>query len=622
MSKTEYLVVDFETKDPYISKGYGSGWVFNLNHDREDFKLLGAAVYDSRTDKTTYYTDHDELRTVLQSCKTWVFFNAQYDVGCIMVLMKGVDSFSLDSYKLVDTQIMTKLHCQDLMRYSLDECCERFDVDMKKCSHILSDYVWESGLYQLHKQAETGRKVHKRPADNLLKKFGITNLDLFPDEIVGEYCIADVDATNSLYKFLDPLLDYDVDLFSDLIKVCLSVRKHGIRVDVKKAKEVAKQLLLEETEIVSNINQEFGIDLNINSPYQLGDFLETVGIDTYPRTKLGNPSVSTEYLEGLDNPWAEKLAEARLAHKIRTSFVDKIINYQGFNGGIGEDTGVMYLSHYILGATQTGRFTSGAGGKKSFELNIQQIPARNPKFGKLCRSMFLPDEGETWVSADFSSQESRIQVHYAVKLDCDGADEIALAWNDDPNLSFHDKVADITNLPRDNAKTINLGLSYGMGAAKLCESMKLPTATMRLRSGKVIPIAGPEGQAVIDQYHALLPFMKEVTLKTNTFFKRNGYVTTIGGRKLKINPYFQYDDRKGFSKLIQGSAADQTMVALVSAYRKGLTILNTVHDEINITSSDPDKDAEILKDCMENAIQMKVPMVAEIMTGKHWGECK
>jgi len=622
MNNKHYLVIDFETKDPYISRGYGAGWTFNINHDKEDFKLLGAAVYDSNTGKTTYYTDLEEVRKAVTSCKTWVFFNAQYDVGCILSLFKGDDSFDLEDYRLIDTQIMAKLYVQDMYVWSLDECCKRFDVDVQKDKGIIGDYAWESGLYQIHKQIETKRKVHKRPADNLLNKWAIQNLDLLPDSVVGEYCVVDVEATNALYEFLDSGVTFDEDLFSDLIKVCIGIRLRGTHVDIKKAKEVSRELLLTETAIVDEVNKEFGLDININSPYQLGSFLEIVGVDSYPRTPLGNPSITTDYLRDSKNEWANKLAEARLCHKMRTSFVDKIIDYQGFDDNLNGDVGVMYLSHYILGATQTGRFTSGAGGRKSFELNIQQIPSPKTKIGKLCRSMFLPVPGEKWVSADFSSQESRIQLHYAAELACEGATEVELAWNKNPDLDFHQKVADITGLDRGSAKAINFGLSYGMGPAKLCESLGLPTARLRLRSGKVIPIAGPQGNNILEQYHEMVPFMKQAITEVNGFMAKQGYVMTVGGRKLKLNPYISGDSRRGFSKLIQGSGADMTMIALVKAHKAGLHILNTVHDEINISSSDPEKDAKVLTNCMEGAILLRVPMKAGVKIANDWGDCK
>ena len=616
----EYLVIDFETKDPYISRGYGSGWVFALNHDKEDFKLLGASVFDSRTGITKYITCKKELRDKLFSCHTWVFHNAQYDLGCILVLFKKVPLLVLESYFIYDTMLMAKLYKQDMMRYSLENCAEVLQLPCKKMGSTLNDYVWNSGLYQRLKEEETGRKVRTKPADNLIFKVAITNLDLLPQEIVAEYCNADVETTNELFKFLTPLIDFDLKIMSELIKVCVKIRKRGTAVNLDQAREVSDQLRSKEENILADIQNEFNLDLNINSPYQLAEFLETIGIDTYPRTLKGNPSISTKYLEKLDNAWAQSIAEARTANKIRSSFIDKIINYQGFNNNINGSIGVMYTSLNPLGAVQTGRFTSGAGGQKSFELNIQQIPSARTVIGKLCRSLFLPNPGETWVHADFSNQEPRIQVHYAVQLECDGAEEVAKEWSEDPSLSFHRKVANLTGLPKQQAKTINLGLSYGMGEAKMCEGLKLPTVSKRIFNGKIIQVAGEEGKAVLEKYHELLPFMQQVTATTNQHFKQTGYVRTLGGRKLKINPYYPGDYRKGFSKLIQGSAADQTMLALIRAEKAGLTILNTVHDEINISSKNPEKDAETLKECMEQALPVVVPMVAEVKIGPNWAE--
>ena len=639
-----YLVIDFETSDPYIGRGYGSGWVFAVNHNVDDFKLLGAAVYDSKTDETKYYTDMEELKPVITARKTWVFFNAQYDVGCMLALFKGDPVFNLDEYTLIDTQIQAKLHSQSLMVYSLESVCEYFETNLLKDKGIIGDYVWDSGLYQLCKQKETKRKVNARPTDNVLNKWAIQNLELLPTSIVGQYCIADVKATNDLFLTLinkkyyktghvveggtyktvkdEYMIDYDVELFSDLTKACLDIRQQGVRVDLKKAREASKELLLTETQILSDIKDEFGIELNLNSPYQLGAFLETIGVTNYPKTEKGNPSVSTEFLADLDNEWAQRIAEARISNKIRGSFIDKILKYQGFNDNINGDIGIMYLSLHILGATQTGRFTSGSGGKSSFELNIQQIPARHPELGKLCRSLFLPNDGEKWVHADFSSQESRIQVHYATKLNCPGAAAVAYEWCKNPNMSFHDKVAEITGLDKTAAKAINFGLSYGMGEVKLCESLGLPLTKKRLPSGKIISVAGTEAKAVLDKYHEMLPFMKDVITKVNGFFKEHKYVSTIGGRKLLLNPYFDYDDRKGFSKLIQGSAADQGMRSLVAAHKSGLNIINMVHDEINISSADPGKDAEVLRKCMEESYKLEVPMLTEVAIGENWGACK
>jgi len=617
-----YIVVDFETKDEFISGGYGSGFVFDLNHDLPGFTLLGMGVYYSATQSSEYITDQDEMRKVIEQADTLVFHNAMYDVGCILSLFKGKE-FSLDKYTIYDTMVLMKLYRQDLFSYSLDACCKAFGLENQKGMEELVEHAWNSGLYQQIKKEETGRNVHSRPANNLIYKTVMKNLDLMDVAVVGEYCIDDCLATNELFTvLLERLESYNTDLFSDMAKALMEIKLQGARVDLKQARKIRQKLKAEEDDIVEEIFDHFGVDLNINSPYRLAEFLELVNITDYPRTDKGNPSISTDYLESLDNEWTKKVAKARIANKIRRSFINKIIKYQGFNNNLNGDIGRMYPTLNVLGAVRTGRFTSSGGGHGSYELNIQQIPSARTELGKVCRSLFLPEEGETWVSADFSNQEPRIQVHYAVLLRCQGADQVAKDWTATPEESFHMKVAEFTGLSKQEAKTINLGLSYGMGEGKLCANLGLPTVPKILFNGVTIQTAGPEGKAILDQYHRMLPFMKEVTETVNNRFKTKGKVRTLGGRILKLNPYFEGDHRKGFSKLIQGSGADQTMKALVDCWKAGLKIINTVHDEINITTKDVDKDSKVLKETMENAIPITVPMVAEVASGKNWGEAK
>lgn len=634
--KRRTLVIDFETKDPYISKGYGAGWVFALNHDMEDFKLLGMGVWDSATGKTEYIQDSESIKKILtDNIDVLVMHNGMYDLGCIKVLFKDAPEECdklFESVCIHDTMIMAKLHTQKLHNYRLDSLCKEFRLESIKQSNLLADYGYDSGLYaQIHAE-ETGRQTHTRPSDTQILKKIMPNLDLLDPEVVGEYCLYDVEATKELWEFLSEKLEnYSEVFYSDLLLTTLAIRCRGVKIDLAQAREVQRELQNKVDRFLDEVSVEFGMDLNIYSPYQLAEYLEMLGIDNYPRTTLGNPSIKNEYLDTVDNPWVGKLREARLAGKLNNSFIQKMINYQGFNNNINGKVGVMYTSLKILG-TKTGRFTSG-GGAKTFELNIQQIPNAGTELGKLCRSMFIPDEGEKWISADFSNQEPRIQVHYGEQLKCQGATKIADSWREDPTISFHEKVAEFTGLSKKEAKTINLGLAYGMGAGKLCDKLGLPYTvdTFTGDDGSVIEyyVAGEEGQAVLDQYNRMVPFMGQLTDTVNSFFKYNKMIKTLGGRVMSKAYACRKGCRKGctacrkgFNKLIQGSAADQTMQALIDCHKAGLKIINTVHDEINITSSDPEKDAKILKDCMENALPVSVPMVAEVVIADNWAEAK
>lgn len=614
-----YAVLDFETVDPYISKGYGSGWVFKLNHGLDDFKILGMGVYRSDCPSTVLFCKtKEEIKGILDSYTNLVFHNGMYDVGCLLTLFPDLD---FSKYVFYDTMLMMKLYRQDLMSYSLDSCCQKLRLNHVKDERDLISFAWDSGLYQKLTTERTGKNVHTRPDDKKLSQFIKSHMDLAPIELVIRYCEKDVMATNSLFIFLISHLEgYKEIFYSDLLKCTIELKRRGIRVDLDLARAAAKYLLNKENECRGKIVAAIGLCPNFNSPKQLAEFCTKVGVTDFPLTEKGNPSISTEWLEEQTNKWLVLLAEARNANKLRTSFVEKLIEYQGFNNNREGKYGVLYPTHKIMGAVNTGRFTSG-GGTGTYELNIQQIPSTRTELGRICRQIFIPDEGETWVSADFGSQESRLQVHYAVLLNSPGADHIAQAWREDPTLSFHSKVAEITGLTKHQAKQINLGLSYGMGQAKLCKSLGLPTEFKNFH-GVLREVAGKEGATMLKTYHTLLPFMKHVSTTVNSYFQKQGQIKTLGGRTIKINPSDIRSSIKGFNKLIQGSAADQIMAALVACYKDGLKILCTVHDEINISTKDPEKDIKSLRFNMEQCIILEVPMVAEITSGVSWGDCK
>lgn len=265
--------------------------------------------------------------------------------------------------------------------------------------------------------------------------------------------------------------------------------------------------------------------------------------------------------------------------------------------------------------------------------NLQQVPARHEVIGPLVRSLFLPEEGELWASNDFSSQEPRLLVHYASLLDLPGSDTMVDAYRHNPDTDFHQMVADMAGIKRKAAKTIGLGLMYGMGVAKLATQLDL---------------SHDEAKELIDTFHKKVPFLKGTV---NSVMRRidhpasGGAIRTLLGRKCrfplwepmqwgvnKALPYEQavveYGPRikragtyKGLNRLIQGSAADQTKMAMVALHEAGENLLLQVHDEL-VLSVKNRAQAERAAEIMATCVKMEIPSRVDVEVGPNWGEAK
>jgi DNA polymerase-1 len=196
-----------------------------------------------------------------------------------------------------------------------------------------------------------------------------------------------------------------------------------------------------------------------------------------------------------------------------------------------------------------------------------------------------------------------LQVHYGVKLGAPGAAELAAAFKETPALDLHQRVADLAKISRKEAKTINIGLSYGMGDAKL---------------GNSLGLSFYQAKNLKFKFNSMVPFLQMIVKHSEKTIRTRGYLKTLGGRKLYNEPKFE---RKAFNKLIQGGGADQTNRAVVDCYRAGILIALYIHDEFALTNCTAEE-AEKVKFIMENSTQLLVPSISEIEKGKSWGELK
>ena len=589
------IAIDLETCDPWL-KTHGPGWAF-----KERGYIIGIAVategwkgyfpvahqLGANLDKEVVYR---WLQKQLNSSNAKIFHNAQYDVGWLTA-----EGFKING-AIHDTMMAAPLLNENERSYSLNNLGKTY-VGEKKDESILAEAAHAFGV-------DSKSEMYK-----------------LPPEYVGNYAEQDADLTYRLWQILKQGLEredvseiYNVE--RSLIPLLIDMRRRGVRIDTDKAQQVKKKLHNEERKITKEIKRWYGIEPDLWAAQSLAQVFDRAGLD-YPRTpKIDAPSFVATWLENHDHKLPLAIAKARKFNKARTTFIDKMILEHLVDGRIH---GELHPLRSDNGGTVTGRFSCSRP-------NLQQVPARDPLIGPLIRSLFIPEEGSHWGCFDYSQQEPRLTVHYSVLTQQDGAEEAAKDYKDE-NADFHQIVADMANIGRKEAKTINLGLSYGMGKDKLT---------------KQLGISVEEAELLFNQYHQRGPFIRGLRDSTARIGANRGYVKTILGRKCRFNLYEPLDRRatpypfkeavecygtelkraytyKAMNRLIQGSAADMTKKAMLDLYEEGILAHTQVHDELNISVQDK-KECEKVIEIMKNCIELKVPNKVDAEVGESWGE--
>ena len=590
------LIIDFETVDPYLDK-LGSGWA----HGR--MIVLGAAVRWDHEKHSVYLRNKEEILEYVEKATVLIAHNLQYDIGILM--MWGVD---ISRFTLIDTMVLAKLANSVLLSYSLDALSKQYFGETKS-DKVMGLAAIRHRLYHVSKRTKPRSESWKAAKLRSAIKFSKQHMDQIervrPD-LVEKYAKQDTDLTAKLYSlFMRQIQNKEwIEKISYLYKILLKSRQRGVRVNIERVKEVRDILLKEEEGHLAWLTDNSGKeDFNPNSPKDLPALLDKFKVK-YPLTPKGNASITKDWLETQDDEVCTHVREFRRYQKARRDFCDSILLTQELMPL--KKRGRVYPEFRVFGA-KTGRFSCA-------NPNIQQIPARDAVIGPLIRSMYIPEKDETWYSLDFSSQESQLQVHYASLIKSEGADLLVEEFKKDPNLDLHTLVAEIAGIDRTEAKVVNLGLSYGMGVGKLA---------------KALGVTLPQAKIVIENYNSAMPFLKELNQQCMSTMKTRGAIRTLGGRESKLDPpifdkevqkmvSFEY---KGLNKLIQGSAADQVIEALVLLEKAGIPILFSVHDEINFSSASIEV-AQQVKKIMENCTELRVPMVTDIGQGDNWSKAK
>ena len=465
------------------------------------------------------------------------------------------------------------------------------------------------------------------------QEFGVDpkgELYKLPACFVGEYAEADARLTLQLWQTLKAALAKEdlwqvFDLESEVLPLCIDMTWRGVRVDLDEAERLKQALLKHVKKILSDIKKQTDLDIELWAAASIAKVFDQLKIP-YGRTKTGLPSFTKNFLSQHEHPIAQQIAEAREYDKIGNTFLSSIFRYaekDRIHGHINQ-------LRSEGGGTVSGRISMA-------NPNLQQIPARNPDMARKIRGLFLPEEGEKWASIDFDQQEPRILVHFSSLTNkkrggLTGSDAFVSAYQTKNDTDFHQMVADICTIPRKQAKTINLGIMYGMGQTKLAEQLDVTTH---------------DAKRLMRQYHDDVPFVKElmdVVQRKVSHRDKGGFVRSLLGRKCRFDlwepnlfvsskalpkeeAHIEYGDNikraytyKALNRLIQSSAADQTKAAMAFIYKEKKKIpLVQIHDELAFSVADA-KEARELCTAMEDAVKLAVPTPCDISLGPNWGD--
>ena len=583
------VALDLETCDPNLKKA-GPGYKTNNG------KIVGIALADKHQmvylpidhlggdnlDKNVVF---QYVRKVIDECDELIMANATYDLGWLTCT--GTHA----SKPVRDIQVAEALIDEERYSYSLNSLAKKY-LKKEKKEDKLRDAAESYGL-------DPKSEMWKLPARH-----------------VGKYAEMDARLTYDVYQHQKPILEEQEllrvwELECELIPVLVSMSMKGVPVDLDAAEQFNQDLKVREMSLLDEFK-----NLDIWSPQQLGKYCESLGL-VVPRTDKGNYSVAKEFLNHCEHPQVQKIQEARQINRLRKVFIEDIILNQNHNGRIHAD---FRQTASDEGGTRSGRLSSS-------NPNMQQVPKRSD-IGKRIRSLYIAEPDRLWCKADYSSQEPRLQVHYALLgqfgRPLPGAQEALESFVRGEKLyTFFERT---TGLPYDTCKMLCLGISYGMGMKKMAHTLGISedvcTSTMR-------------------KFNQEAPFLKILFDNVMNLASKRGYIKTILGRRARFDFWthsfdetpvktyghakskweekqlFRAFTSKALNRLIQGSAADQAKVAMVNAYKAGFDLRLPVHDEINAMVANKEE-SDNLKEIMEQAIQLKVPVIADIDLGPTW----
>lgn len=467
----------------------------------------------------------------------------------------------------------------------------------------------------------------------------------FGPEYTGKYAEADASQALRIFEKQKVILQQQdlervFDIETRLIPMLLHMRRVGVRIDMDRLMKMHDHMTTQLKEEKAKLDYTAGCHVDYWANESVAKAFDNWGL-SYPRSpKKNQPSFVKGWLERQNHDLPKQIVKCRTIDKFIGTFLEgSLLNMMvgdrihcEFNQLRSDEKG-----------TVTGRFSSS-------NPNLQFIPSRTEE-GKRIRKMFIPEGGCLWYKADYSQIEIRVLVHYAALLNAPGAADIVAQFIKNPKSDYHQWCADTAGVSRTHAKTVNFGIVYGMGAAKLANDLGIELQ---------------EARDFMTDYFEVLPFIKKtVSIATNQAFEK-GFIRTILGRRRRFDMWEPRDNRlhdmvkldkdkkvveekvlklcemgnyrkgaqragcyKAFNAADQGSSADIMKMALVDTWESGvcdvITPHLTVHDEIDFSSPNTKEGKEAVKevkDIFENTYKLKIPMICDVEEGPNWGAVK
>ena len=624
LSAAKMLSIDVETYDPELLD-YGPGWGRGRGH------IVGVSVGADGGGKWYFPVAHEVAPeenldtghvyawlkdTLSDPQQPKIGANLMYDVGWLNFTGIPVPG------PLIDVQYAEAL-LDERASVSLESMAQKYLGEGKDSSLL---YDWCSRFY--------GGAINERQRSNIYRA---------PPSLVGPYAESDADLPIRMVRLLYAELQKEnlIEVFHmecKLIPLLIKMRMNGVRINLDRAEELKDSLGIRIEEEKKQLQKLAGVLVDPNSTDSLSKAFNAANL-SFGKTAKGNPSFTKQFLQSVDHPIPRRILEIRRLTKLRDTFIQSYILDSHIDGRV---YGQFHPLRGDEDGTRSGRFSSSTP-------NLQNIPSRDDELAPLIRGLYIPDEGHVaWRKYDYSQIEYRFLIHFAVGPK---SDEVRQQFCDHPDTDYHEmaldlvgpeagwdiSTADLRRHWRRPVKNINFGLIFGMGVAKLSKDLGLtPT----------------QGKDLFAAYHRAVPFAKATMDECSKEAQELGVITTILGRMSRFDLWepqrwgedtvalplrdaiMRYGSirrahtHKALNRRLQGSAADLMKKAMVRCYEDG--VFNetgipklTVHDELDFSDPGGKDDAYLaMKEIMENAIPLRIPVRADGDIGPDWGHLK